>query len=51
MTFKPLTTDAPGERLDTKTREIWITLKQPAAELVVGLRVDVMLNGNGTSAM
>lgn len=43
MTYKPLTTDAPGERLDTKTREVYITLDQPAAELVVGLRVDVVL--------
>jgi ABC exporter DevB family membrane fusion protein len=43
MTFKPLTTDAPGERLDTKTREVWITLNQPSPEMVVGLRVDVML--------
>jgi multidrug resistance efflux pump len=43
MTAKPFNTDAPGERLDTKTREVWITLDQAAAELVIGLRVDATL--------
>ncbi len=48
MTRKQFTNDQPGERLDIKTREIWIDLtlpqnQSPASGLVVGLRVDVIL--------
>jgi multidrug resistance efflux pump len=49
MTRKQFTNDQPGERLDVKTREVWIDLDVPAGgevdrELVVGLRVDVVLD-------
>lgn len=43
MSRKSMWTDDPGERYDTKTREIWIDL-EPAGDLVVGLRVDVMID-------
>jgi HlyD family secretion protein len=42
MTRKELTSDRPGERLDTKVREVWIELDGSAA-LFVGLRVDVVI--------
>jgi multidrug resistance efflux pump len=47
MTLKQLTTDHAGERLDIKTREVWIDLGpsvvhcEYSPSLVVGLRVDV----------
>lgn len=48
MTRKQFTNDQPGERLDVKTREVWIDLDvsgidAAAQGLVVGLRVDVVL--------
>jgi len=43
MSRKSMWTAAPGERYDTKTREVWIDL-EPAGDLVVGLRVDVMID-------
>ncbi|RIK80367.1 MAG: hypothetical protein DCC68_11080 [Planctomycetota bacterium] len=47
MSRKILTNDQPGERLDIKTREVWIDLSAPTppqtANLVVGLRVDVVI--------
>lgn len=52
MIRKQFLNDQPGERLDIKTREIWIDLLPPPDEsppdesaggLVVGLRVDVIL--------
>ena len=44
MTQKPLRTDDPQERFDTKVREVWIELDDSGAEkLVVGLPVDVVL--------
>lgn len=45
MTQKPLRTDDPLERFDTKVREVWIELEEAGAEkLVVGLPVDVVLD-------
>ncbi len=41
MEDKNLWTDHPAERLDTKTREVWIDLDDPMS--VVGLRVDVVI--------
>lgn len=44
MTQKPLRTDAPAERFDTKVREVWIELAESGTErFVVGLPVDVVL--------
>jgi HlyD family secretion protein len=44
MTQKPLRTDDPLERFDTKAREIWIELnKFHSQNLVIGLPVDVVL--------
>jgi hypothetical protein len=43
MGAKEVWSDRPNERLDTKTREIWIDL-EGAQNLVVGLRVDVMIH-------
>ncbi len=43
MGRKQLWSDRPAERYDTKTREVWIELEQ-GESLVVGLRVDVMIN-------
>ena len=44
MTQKPLRTDDPLERFDTKVREVWIELDgADTANLVVGLPVDVVL--------
>ncbi|HEU5434124.1 MAG TPA: HlyD family efflux transporter periplasmic adaptor subunit [Thermomicrobiales bacterium] len=46
MTQKPLRTDDPQERFDTKVREIWIELDEAGAEkLVIGLPVDIVLIG------
>lgn len=41
MTRKQLTTDLPGERVDMKTREVWIDLQRPSNAWVIGLAVDV----------
>jgi HlyD family secretion protein len=43
MDRKSLSTDRAAERFDTKTREVWIEL-EPGQQLVVGLRVDVVLD-------
>ena len=43
MSRKELFSDDPTERYDTKTREVWIELER-REELVVGLRVDVMID-------
>lgn len=43
MTWNRLTTDNPRDRLDAKTREVWIDLDQPAEGLMIGLRVEVEL--------
>jgi len=43
MGRKELWSDRPTERLDTKTREVWIEL-EPAEPLVVGLRADVTID-------
>ncbi len=40
---KELFSDRPAERLDTKTREVWIELP-PGDTLVVGLRADVIVD-------
>ena len=45
MGRKQLWSDHPAERHDTKTRQMWIELP-PSAQLVVGLRVDVMIDPN-----
>ena len=51
MTQKPLRTDDPLERFDTKAREVWIELEPPATEkLIVGLPVDVVLELNANAA-
>ena len=42
MDYKSLWTDHPTQRLDTKTREVWIELDDPPS--VVGLRVDVVID-------
>jgi HlyD family secretion protein len=42
MTAKELWSDRPNERLDTKSREVWIDL-EGADDLVIGLRMDVMI--------
>jgi multidrug resistance efflux pump len=42
MDDKSLWNDHPSERLDTKTREVWIELDNPPS--VVGLRVDVVID-------
>jgi multidrug resistance efflux pump len=54
MSPKNLLNDQPAERVDIKTREVWIELAPPAKPhstvgLVVGLRVDVVLNPQTTS--
>jgi len=46
MGNKQLWSDQAAERLDTKTREVWIDLDQPGS-LLVGLRVDVTLEQPG----
>jgi hypothetical protein len=43
MSRKELWSDQPAERYDTKTREVWIEL-EPAEDLVVGLRVDAVID-------
>lgn len=51
MSQKPLRTDDPLERFDTKVREIWIELDDAAAEaFVVGLPVDVVLDAGEEKA-
>jgi multidrug resistance efflux pump len=47
MDRKQVWSDQPGERRDTKTREIWIDLDENAG-LVVGLRVEVAVDPNRT---
>jgi len=47
MTRKELRTHDPGERLDTKSREVWIDLEDGAG-LVFGLRVDVVIPFHAT---
>jgi HlyD family secretion protein len=42
MDDKSLWADHPAERLDTKTREVWIDLDAPPS--VIGLRVDVVID-------
>lgn len=42
MGNKSVYSDAPGERIDTKTREAWIDLDDDI-ELIVGLRVDITI--------
>ena len=42
MEDKSLWNDRPAERLDTKTREIWIDLDDPPS--VIGLRVNVVID-------
>jgi multidrug resistance efflux pump len=42
MSRKQLFSDRPAERYDTKVREVWIELDEPA-DLVIGLRVDVTI--------
>lgn len=49
MTNKALYNDKPTERYDTKTREIWLKL-ETTADLIVGLRVDVVILPTGESA-
>lgn len=45
MSRKPLRTDDPAERFDTKVREVWIELNETdRGNLVVGLPVDVVLD-------
>jgi HlyD family secretion protein len=48
MEDKSLWNDHPTERLDTKTREIWIELDEHLP--VIGLRVDVVIDDNGRAA-
>jgi len=43
MGRKELWSDRPAERLDTKTREIWIEM-EPSESVVVGLRADVTID-------
>ena len=43
MSRRTITSDHPDERLDTKTREVWIDL-EPGPPLVIGLRVDVTID-------
>ena len=45
MTSKQIWNDEPSERLDTKTREVWIDLKN-SDDLIFGLRVDVTIGAN-----
>ena len=49
MSGKSLWSNTPGERHDTKTREIWIDLEEPR-HLIVGLRVDVLLHPRPSNA-
>jgi HlyD family secretion protein len=44
MQSKQLYQSRPTERLDTKTREVWIDVNTDTPELIVGLRVDVYLS-------
>lgn len=45
MSSKQIWSDEPGERFDTKTREVWIELDN-AQDLVLGLRVDVIIDAS-----
>jgi len=49
MTNKQIWSDDPTERFDTKAREVWIELDQHE-DLVLGLRVDVMIDADASSA-
>ena len=44
MTNKQIFSDDPSQRYDTKAREVWIELEEPFQPLVVGLRVDVVID-------
>ena len=48
MDDENLWTDHAGERLDTKTREVWINVNDQKP--VVGLRVDVVIECDSTAA-
>jgi HlyD family secretion protein len=51
MSQKPLRTDDPLERFDTKVREVWIELDDVGSEdLVIGLPVDVVLEVGSKTA-
>jgi HlyD family secretion protein len=51
MTQKPLRTDDPLERFDTKVREVWIELDEAGTDrLVVGLPVDAVLLSKASGA-
>lgn len=50
MSSKQIWSDEPGERIDTKSREIWIEV-DTASDLVLGLRVDVMIDTAGSTAV
>jgi hypothetical protein len=43
MTHKQIWTDAPTERQDTKSREVWIDLDTHES-LIIGLRADVLID-------
>jgi multidrug resistance efflux pump len=45
LTNKKMHTDRPGERIDSRVREVWIDLVDPP-EMVVGLPVDVWITPN-----
>jgi hypothetical protein len=44
MRRKQLRTNDPNERIDTDTREVFITLEETETGLVVGIRVDVVIH-------
>ena len=50
MTGKKIWSDDPAERFDTKVREVWIELEPEIGELVVGLRVDVLIDVNAETS-
>jgi multidrug resistance efflux pump len=47
MEDKTFRTDRPSEKLDTKTREVWIELNEQPS--VIGLRVDVVIDPSRSS--
>jgi HlyD family secretion protein len=49
MTSKKIWSDDPTERFDTKVREVWIEMEREIGELVVGLRVDVVIDVTGAA--
>ena len=49
MNSKSLWSNQPGERYDTRTREVWIDLED-GAKLIIGLRVDVEIQCQATSS-